>query len=114
MTDLDALQTMLLDEFARIHDRLNTIEHKLGLIPNLNLLLTGACSARFKTAEINQSQSLDRLPVPAGLPGRPRGRDWRRLNCRRTSSKPRSSITLPTCGTAPPVRPSRRGCRQAD
>jgi hypothetical protein len=31
MTDLDALQTMLLDEFARIHDRLNTIEHKLSL-----------------------------------------------------------------------------------
>jgi hypothetical protein len=114
MTDLDALQTMLLDEFARIHDRLNTIEHKLSLIANLNLLLTGACSARCKTAEVNPPRSLDRLPVPAGLPGRPRGGDWRRLKCRRTSSRPRPSITLPTCGTAPPVRPSRRGCRQAD
>jgi hypothetical protein len=84
--DLDVIRAVVREELAPVHDRLtalasiqdrlNTIEKKLGLIPDLNFLHSSEFAqqvlAALRKAEAKPPERHVGLTVPPGDPGRPR------------------------------------------
>jgi hypothetical protein len=66
--DFDSLRDYLRGEFAKLNDRLNTIERKLDMIPDLRFLDRDEVAQKvvraLREAEANPPWPLERIPVP--------------------------------------------------